>query len=190
LTGGTPFTFTGSRANKFFKFTGDWNGNGAVTISDYGTFQYWFGSEVGTTTPIAVGTAPAYADSNGNGAVTIADFGGFKVNFGTELIFPEDPADPEGELIVLPAASNPADVNQDGAVTTRDALNVINALNNGREGEDRAIDRFDTNQDGMVTAADAMFVINRIGRASLTSAGKEPTVDQLLADLEFLAELF
>ena len=48
----------------------------------------------------------------------------------------------------------------------------------------------DVNLDGRLTAADALFVINRIEQASPAWAEDEPTVDELLSDLEFLAELF
>jgi len=63
---------------------------------------------------------------------------------------------PENQLL------NRLDVNGDGQVTARDALNVINELS--RRGGELASgsSRYDVNNDGVITALDALMVINRI----------------------------
>ena len=130
---------------------------------------------------------------NQSGAVTVLDFAGFSSNFNKLLRFPGDPAGVtaaagEGEWLLTPPA-RPADVNRDGAVTARDALDVIDALDAAAKGQAVSLVS-DVNLDGRLTAADALFVINRIEQASPAWAEDEPTVDELLSDLEFLAELF
>ncbi len=72
-----------------------------------------------------------------------------------------------GTLVAAPQQHNavmPADVNQDGNVTSRDALAIINQLvrHEGAEGESTML--ADTNGDGTVTAGDALFVINEVAR--------------------------
>ena len=57
--------------------------------------------------------------------------------------------------------SMPEDVNNDGEVTARDALAIINAM--GRGGFDQSMFT-DVNGDGHRSANDALRVINRIGR--------------------------
>ncbi len=102
----------------------------------------------------------------------------------------------EGEFdAVAPVLVNPADVNRDGAVSARDAFNVINRLNRSGEGEDEGVSwQLDTNRDGKVTARDALYVINRLAedvmRARPISADGEEdamdAVDRLLTDELFL----
>lgn len=77
------------------------------------------------------------------------------------------------------------DVNRDGIVSARDALNVINALGRlgNAEGEssspssDRANE--DVNADGQVSALDALIVINSLGRQTAEAAGWTDAVDQI-----------
>ena len=204
LTGGAPFTLVGSKANGLFVLTGDWNGSGAVTVLDFATFNYWFGSSVNTNTNVdeALRLAPEYADLNHSGAVTVLDFAGFSSNFNKLLKFPGDPAGvtatpptAEGESLLVPPV-NRADVNADGAVTARDALRVIDALNASVDGDDVAV-QADVNGDGRVTAADVLTVINRLAEDisdEFADANEEDeelaSIDQLLSDRGFLGELF
>ena len=103
----------------------------------------------------------------------------------------------EGESVsvpqVNPALVIPADVNGDGSVTIRDALDVVNEIVRGGEGG-----QFDVNQDGRITAKDALVVINRLAddvaaaNSSLADAKDEvmSAVDELLKDHAFLNGLF
>ena len=74
---------------------------------------------------------------------------------------------PEGEL----------DINQDGAVTPLDALNIINNLNaNGSrglaEGEELSYDnRLDVNRDAYITPLDALSIINYLNNRSAVAGG-------------------
>jgi hypothetical protein len=79
--------------------------------------------------------------------------------------------------------AEPLDVNRDGAVTTLDALLVINQLNAGRGGPMRLVPHHadvlhafpDVNGDQRLTPFDVLQVINRLNR-SLTLAGEgEPS---------------
>ncbi len=81
-------------------------------------------------------------------------------------------------LIAAPAQHNavmPADVNQDGNVTSRDALTVINQLN--RDSDDSSA-MTDTNGDGTVTAHDALFVINEVGRIASGASATDGMLDE------------
>jgi hypothetical protein len=171
ITGDAAFTFTGNASNKLHVLTGDWNGSGGVNIQDFATFAYWFGK--------SVPTAPNYVDSNASGGVNIQDFAGFAENFARQVIFPSGVAGVgagsagEGELeSAMRTLLNPPDVNGDGSVTARDALNVMNEIARGTSVRLEAWSRFDTNQDGEVTSRDALFVINRLAeRTELTPTG-------------------
>lgn len=63
---------------------------------------------------------------------------------------------------------NPYDVNDDGAITARDALGVINYLSRAGEGEAITAANlemfYDVNADNNISAADALGVINAISR--------------------------
>ncbi len=99
-------------------------------------------------------------------------------------------------LVAAPAQHNtvmPADVNQDGNVTSRDALAIINQLvrlgGGGGEGESTML--ADANGDGNVSAGDALFVINEVARIA---AGASPTtgvMDEVdsLDDEEILSDV-
>ena len=82
LAGGA-FTLTGNSQNRFYQLEVDFNGDGGVSIFDFSTFSYWFGSRVGD--------APEYVDLNGDGSVTIFDFPVFAAQFGSLVTFPTDP---------------------------------------------------------------------------------------------------
>lgn len=83
---------------------------------------------------------------------------------------------------------NQFDVNNDRAITARDALGVINYLGRG-ESEQAAGDGdrmfYDVNGDNQITAADALGVINAIGRGE---GMEEPIVELLLTAREYGAD--
>lgn len=70
-------------------------------------------------------------------------------------------------------AMRPADVDEDGLVIPRDALLVINAVNQGGsrrlpgfpEAQDAALRLVDVNNDGWLTPADALLVINHLNQS-------------------------
>ncbi len=110
---------------------------------------------------------------------------------------PQASAGGEGELVsvalVNPALVTPADVNGDRSLTMRDALDVINEIDQGGGRE-----QFDVNQDGRITARDALVVINRLAddlaaaNTGLADAEDDvlSAVDELLRDNAFLNGLF
>lgn len=79
-TAGDPFVMAGDTENRFFKLTGDWNGDGGVSILDFLTLRYWFGEEVPP--------APQYVDLNSDGGVSILDLLPFRANFGESVELP------------------------------------------------------------------------------------------------------
>jgi subtilisin family serine protease len=79
-TGGDAFIITASDANGFYKLTSDFNGDRGVSVFDFSTFSYWFGT--------AVPAAPSYVDMNIDGGVSVFDFTLFSNNFGTGIQFP------------------------------------------------------------------------------------------------------
>jgi hypothetical protein len=77
--------------------------------------------------------------------------------------------------VVGPNAANVLDVNDDGVVSPRDALLVINALNRREAGisiKDYRQYYLDTNGDGLLTPIDALRVINRLNRAEGEAEGE------------------
>ncbi|MFT7642455.1 MAG: hypothetical protein ACI9G1_004212, partial [Pirellulaceae bacterium] len=80
--GGDEHTTVGSEENALFALTAEWNGDGGVSVFDFSTFSYWFGSAVGPN------GAPHYADNSGDAGVSVFDFSGFSVNFGKSIAFP------------------------------------------------------------------------------------------------------
>jgi hypothetical protein len=179
ITGLDTHTITGNASNKFYVLTGDWNGSGGVNIQDFATFAYWFGK--------SVPPAPEYVDVNGSGGINIQDFAGFAANFGKSITFPEGTASSnasaggEGELAsAMRTLLNPSDVNGDGSVTPRDALQVINRVAAERSGNDWESSRLDANRDGRVTSADALQIINRLADPP---AQTQIAVDMALSEL-------
>lgn len=67
-------------ANGFFQISGNWNGDGGVSIFDFTTFAYWFAQSIPAT--------PQYVDLNGDGGISIFDFPLFAENFGKSIVFP------------------------------------------------------------------------------------------------------
>jgi len=70
-------------------------------------------------------------------------------------------------------ASNPNDVNQDGAVTALDALHVVTAMADPQAASSSSTgghERCDVNRDGSVTPLDALFVISEMGNAVSSEA--------------------
>jgi hypothetical protein len=78
-TGGDEFVIEGSSANGLFKLVSEFNGDAGVSVFDFSTFGYWFGS--------AVGVAPEYVDLNRDGGVSVFDFAFFSGNFGIGVNF-------------------------------------------------------------------------------------------------------
>lgn len=74
--------------------------------------------------------------------------------------------------------ANPFDVDNNGSITSRDALLIINRL--GRSGSSLPLangrtDRyFDVTGDGRMTALDALRVVNEITRSQASSESLEP----------------
>lgn len=95
------------------------------------------------------------------------------------------------------ADANSADVNGDGLVTMRDALNVINEVDRDRV-DDEIWSRFDANRDRKVSVADALYVINRmaddavVARVAATDGEDDAldSVDRLLSDGALVGGLF
>jgi len=79
-TEGDAFLYTGDRDNKFYTLVSDWNGDQGVSVFDFTTFSYWFGT--------AVPRAPIYADPSGDGGVSVFDFTNFSAQFGKGVTFP------------------------------------------------------------------------------------------------------
>lgn len=163
ITGGDSFTITGDATNRLFVLTGDWNGSGGVNIQDFATFAYWFGN--------SLPTAPDYVDANDTGGINIQDFSAFAANFGQGVTFPGASSlatgGGEGELVALMnTLTNRKDTNGDGQVSAIDALQIINAVNNGEDGPTSGFATNDVNQNGIVSMADAIVVINELNRES------------------------
>ncbi|MFT5523366.1 MAG: hypothetical protein ACI9HK_001312 [Pirellulaceae bacterium] len=78
--GGDAFVFVGNIQNGFYKLAADWNGDFGVSVFDFTTFSYWFGT--------AIPDAPLYADTNQDAGVSVFDFTVFSTNFGKGVVSP------------------------------------------------------------------------------------------------------
>jgi len=74
------FSKTGSAEDRLYKLIAEWNGDGGVSVFDFTTFSYWFGT--------SVPTAPEYVDLNGDDGISVFDFTGFSANFGVGIVYP------------------------------------------------------------------------------------------------------
>ena len=63
----------------FHQLEGDFNGDGGVSIFDFGVFAYYFGQSVPDN-------APRFADLNGDGGVSIFDFSVWSASFGVSIV--------------------------------------------------------------------------------------------------------
>jgi hypothetical protein len=79
-TPGDAFAYQGDVTNKFYKLISEFSGDAGVSVFDFSTFSYWFGTQVPD--------APAYADMNVDGGISVFDFTPFSNNFGTGIDFP------------------------------------------------------------------------------------------------------
>ena len=94
-----------------------------------------------------------------------------------------------------------ADVNGDGSVTARDALNVLEAIHRAESNDDE-LGSLDANRDGKVAVSDALYVINRLAndasiREIALTVSDSPreheaidAVDRLFSDQAFVEGLF
>jgi hypothetical protein len=79
-TAGDDYVFTGDMLNKFYRLKSDFTLDEGVSVFDFTTFSYWFGT--------SVPTAPAYADMSGDGGISVFDFTSFSQNFGVGVTYP------------------------------------------------------------------------------------------------------
>lgn len=88
---GTDHVHTGDATNKFYKLTGDWNGDTGVSLPDFLTLRYWFGE----STEQGGGTAPQYVDLNHDMGISLADLLPFRANsaINAQVNFPTNPID-------------------------------------------------------------------------------------------------
>ncbi|MFT5528020.1 MAG: hypothetical protein ACI9HK_006008, partial [Pirellulaceae bacterium] len=80
--GGDEFVIVGNSQNKLYQLASDWNGDEGISVFDFSTFSYWFG------TPVDANGAPSYVDLNGDDGISVFDFTGFSNNFGIGVDFP------------------------------------------------------------------------------------------------------
>ncbi|MFT7638438.1 MAG: hypothetical protein ACI9G1_000159 [Pirellulaceae bacterium] len=80
-TAGDSYRLQGSVDNGFYKLHAEFNGDRGVSVFDFTTFSYWFG------TSVAENGAPAYADLSGDNGVSVFDFTTFSSNFGKGVVF-------------------------------------------------------------------------------------------------------
>ncbi len=79
---GSVYTLGAAEADNFFALYGDTNGDGLVSVAEFGEFRGTFGKQAGEA-----GYNYLF-DFDGDGAVGIADFGQFRNRFGKpKMIF-------------------------------------------------------------------------------------------------------
>jgi hypothetical protein len=78
-TAGDAFMYQGNNSNNFYRILSDFNGDKGVSVFDFTTFSYWFGT--------SIPAAPTYADMNEDDGVSVFDFTSFSQNFGIGVQF-------------------------------------------------------------------------------------------------------
>jgi large repetitive protein len=183
-------------------------------IDEFGSFLTNSNPENDPPNPALTGSpvllATLFFDAIGNGQVRFATGPADSIPFHETLLF--EPADPvalsqirygvttvtvgtSGEGEARQNAVNPADVNDDGAVTPIDALSVINELSRRRrlgEGEASANAplRFtDVSGDGKVTPLDALQVINAMSRRNRQAVDETETNPTELVEIKTYRQL-
>ncbi|MFT7643456.1 MAG: hypothetical protein ACI9G1_005221, partial [Pirellulaceae bacterium] len=81
-TNGDEYSLEGNLTNKFYKLSADWSGDEGVSVFDFSTFTYWFGSFTNVEP-----AAPIYADFNDDQGISVFDFTGFSDNFGAQIVY-------------------------------------------------------------------------------------------------------
>jgi len=76
---GGSYLFTGNAQNQFYRLLSEFSGDDGVSVFDFSTFSYWFGT--------AIPTAPSYADMNRDLGVSVFDFTLFANNFGKGISY-------------------------------------------------------------------------------------------------------
>ncbi|MFT5525248.1 MAG: hypothetical protein ACI9HK_003215, partial [Pirellulaceae bacterium] len=77
---GGDYVVEGDSTNRLYRMISDFNGDFGVSVFDFSTFSYWFGTDTDV--------APRYADMNLDGGVSVFDFTLFSSNFGESVSFP------------------------------------------------------------------------------------------------------
>ncbi|MFT7641730.1 MAG: hypothetical protein ACI9G1_003481 [Pirellulaceae bacterium] len=168
---GGDYTHTANATNKFGKLGFNFNGDGGVSVFDFSTFSYWFGTPVNPLVP--ANGAPRYADVNNDGGVSVFDFNTFSRNFGTGVSYP------------VAFQSTPAtaaiDFNGDGDVTELDFHQIVEAVND-------AIGQVEVNIQLPMTPQDALRVANRLAKPLELNGGSDDSelefvLDTIVADI-------
>ena len=81
-TGGDTFAVAGNATNRLYQLAAEWSGDEAISVFDFSTFSYWFGSKTNVE-PVA----PAYVDLNDDQGISVFDFTAFSQNFGVEITY-------------------------------------------------------------------------------------------------------
>jgi hypothetical protein len=151
-TVGDGYVIEGNDTNKFYKLTSDFSGDAGVSVFDFTTFSYWFGSDVPT--------APAYADTSDDGGVSVFDFTQFSNNFGASIEFPTG-----SEVSVGDDKSDKDDsVDADKSLTTRWIhINSGGEFKVGSEGDRYDQGTFTLNLTGTDTSSDHVIETNMGG---------------------------
>jgi VCBS repeat-containing protein/T5SS/PEP-CTERM-associated repeat protein len=82
VAGSDDYLLQGDTDNKFYQLQAEWSGDEGVSVFDFTTFSYWFGSST-----IIEPVAPQYVDLNNDDGVSVFDFTGFSNNFGTGIVY-------------------------------------------------------------------------------------------------------
>jgi hypothetical protein len=81
---GGSFTTSANQTNDFYRLLSDYSGDRGISVFDFTSFSYWFGTDVGT----AAGEAPAFVDTSFDGGISVFDFTDFSNNFGQLVTLP------------------------------------------------------------------------------------------------------
>jgi hypothetical protein len=82
--GGDQFSIVGDSENRLLVLRGEFNGDDGVSVFDFGTTAYWFGSAVGDN----ANDAPSYVDVDNDNGIGIFDWTYFINHFEDTVVFP------------------------------------------------------------------------------------------------------
>jgi hypothetical protein len=148
---GGDFVHRGNATNRFDKLGFNFNGDTGVSVFDFSTFSYWFGTPVDLND--LPNSAPKYADVNADGGVSVFDFNTFSSNFGKGLDFPTAfQSSPAAADFV---AVDEFDINGDGDFNELDFRRVVDLVND-------SIEQMEANNEMPATPQDALRIANRL----------------------------
>jgi hypothetical protein len=94
----SDYILEGNTTNKFHQLEADWNGDAGISVFDFTSYSYWFGTSI-----VEAPFGPQYVDINNDDGISVFDFTGYSEKFGAEVVYANAFA---GRVLLGPAEEN------------------------------------------------------------------------------------